>query len=121
MLRIAIRPALVLALLLGAAAVRATEPPPLADAPADSGTAGGTPNADDRERELARMRAERGLRVCRKSADGALQYSGTTEGYERRQVQVLISKIVSTATGEPVPGFRETRVWDDPANWSICS
>ncbi len=75
----------------------------------------------DRERELARMRGERGLQVCRKSADGKLQYTGTTEGYERRQIKVLVSRIVKAETGEPVTGFRETNIWDDPANWSICS
>lgn len=112
-------PALLIAMLL----------PPLASAQTtDAGAAAAvaasaavSPAPMDRERELARLRGERGLRVCRKSADGKLQYTGTTEGYERRQIQVLIASIVNAETGEPLAGFKETNVWDDPANWSICS
>ena len=87
--------------------------------------AGATPPAAaaaplDRAHETARIRGERGLDVCRKSADGRYQYHGITEGYEQGKVQIAV-RVLDAATGEPVPGIRETNVWDDPANWSVCA
>lgn len=78
------------------------------------------PSAADRAAEISRIRRERGLDVCRLSADGKHQYQGITQAYERGRVQVLV-RVLDAETGAAVPGVRETHVWDDPANWSICT
>lgn len=109
-------PALYFALMAGLAPLQGhTEPatpPATATAPADDGTA--------RVQESHRIRKERGLRVCRESADGTLRFTGVTQNDERRLVQILVTRIVRTDSGEVVGGVRETSVWDGPENWRLC-
>ncbi|MFT4046572.1 MAG: hypothetical protein QM661_07720 [Solimonas sp.] len=73
----------------------------------------------DRSHEIARIRGERGLSVCRASADGLRKYQGITQDYEQGKVKILVH-VLDAATGQAVPGVLDTNVWDDPANWSIC-
>ncbi|WP_028081409.1 hypothetical protein [Solimonas soli] len=107
-----------LAALVLTAAAAAAQPDEAATAPATRAPA--APSPADRAREISRIRGERGIDVCRLSADGTRKYQGITQGYERGQVQILV-RVLDARTGEAVPGVRETNVWDDPANWSICA
>jgi hypothetical protein len=109
-------PLLALLLLAGGSTVAQT--------PAPAAPENGAPTAaaptPERNREISRIRGERGLDVCRVSADGLHRYQGITQGYERGKVQILVH-VVDAKTGEATPGVRDTNVWDDPANWSICT
>lgn len=97
--------------------------------PAFAQEAGATPAADaatavaapDRTAEIARIRHERGLQVCRDSADGSIAYRGSVLDNERGNVQIEIDEATDKRSGTAVAGFREIRVWDEPKNWQICS
>ncbi|WP_028007110.1 hypothetical protein [Solimonas flava] len=112
-------PKLALAVWLSAAApafAQEAAPAPAADAPAAAGA-----TTSDRNAEIARIRHERGLQVCRDSADGATAYRGSVLDNEHGNVQIEIDEATDKASGAAVTGFREIRVWDEPKNWRICS
>lgn len=101
------------ALALGAAAAAAQDTATSAPsaAPAD------TP---ERMAELARIRREPGLKICRDSTDGKLVYSGFVQENERGNIKVQIAAATDKASGEPVKNFPSLNVWDQDRNWTIC-
>lgn len=61
-----------------------------------------------------------GTTVCTESMDGLLRYRGKVLGFERGMVQVEVSSATSKADGKLTPDFHVTKVWDQPAHWTLC-
>lgn len=123
-LRIKAWPAMAVLACMAACAAQAQTPAPApaaaTPAAATPATPAATPDPMKRMAEVARIRREAGLKICRDSADGKLQYQGFVQGDENGYLKVQIGAEIDKATNTPVPNFQAVNIWDSVNNWSIC-